>query len=642
MMGDGRLNGFPDLLPTADSKALLVHLRFRVMKLGTDGSLASAGLRPLITAPPTQEGKRHQGAVRHELAGPFFCARSRDGKHFYVSGLFHMLRMYAKPIKVFGEGFWRDGSVWKVDARTGKAEVFYSMPKGEVLTDERARAKSPIGSNSRRSYSAFHGVATDAEDRVFVCDRQHGRLLVIGADRKVLRQIPVKYPDAVAVSPEGRGVYVTTRTGSHHKPGRVRLLKFADWRKDKAPIVSLDLCNVGYEYNRGCRSLLLAAKRKGGGVNVWVTYRSLPVHVYRDEGRRLKLLRDFCAAPRERCLDLQRIVIDTATGAVYVPGGFRRIFRVADWKKPEFELCRDKGGASVPAASAAIDARRRFIYCRDNHMKAPGWSGPIRRYRLGDRFLAPAGAGKSGSNAVTGNVHCPHWHIFWGEGDRGLAVAPDGNLLTSDGPYTKAYGLGVLRWFKSDPSRAPWTPRPLKITGPLGGVRFDPRGNLYVGVRERPGSVPAIFRKDKTYLRTVGRIRKYAPTGSLAAGDLYPSPPTKPVTYDVNYGAFGVQFNRTPRFGVDGWGRVYYPTSLAQRVGVIDNRGNRIVRFGTYGNRDSMGGLPGDLVPTKDIPMAYPNSVDVDDNYIYVGDMANCRLLRIARTFAASETVDVK
>jgi hypothetical protein len=27
---------------------------------------------------------------------------------------------------------------------------------------------------------------------------------------------------------------------------------------------------------------------------------------------------------------------------------------------------------------------------------------------------------------------------------------------------------------------------------------------------------------------------------------------------------------------------------------------------------------------------------------IYVGDMANCRLLRIARTFAASETIDVK
>jgi hypothetical protein len=68
---------------------------------------------------------------------------------------------------------------------------------------------------------------------------------------------------------------------------------------------------------------------------------------------------------------------------------------------------------------------------------------------------------------------------------------------------------------------------------------------------------------------------------------------------------------------------------------VIDNAGNEILRFGTYGNRDSMGGLKGDLVPTKDIPLGWPNSVDATDDYIYVGDVINGRLLRIAKTFAA-------
>jgi len=126
-------------------------------------------------------------------------------------------------------------------------------------------------------------------------------------------------------------------------------------------------------------------------------------------------------------------------------------------------------------------------------------------------------------------------------------------------------------------------------------------------------------------------------------GKLYPAPPTKPARiYDVHYGAFGRRYQRTSRFGVDGWGRVYYPTPLAQKVGVIDNEGNEIPRFGTYGNRDSMGGLEGDLVPTKDIPMACPNSVDASDEYIYVGDMANCRLLRIAKTFAATELIPIK
>jgi len=62
---------------------------------------------------------------------------------------------------------------------------------------------------------------------------------------------------------------------------------------------------------------------------------------------------------------------------------------------------------------------------------------------------------------------------------------------------------------------------------------------------------------------------------------------------------------------------------------------NEILRFGTYGNRDSMGGLKGDLVPTEGIPLGWPNSVDASDDTIYVGDVVNNRLLRIAKTFAA-------
>ena len=71
--------------------------------------------------------------------------------------------------------------------------------------------------------------------------------------------------------------------------------------------------------------------------------------------------------------------------------------------------------------------------------------------------------------------------------------------------------------------------------------------------------------------------------------------------------------------GVDGYGRIYYPTNFAPRVAVMDNAGsNQILHFGTYGNRDSMGGLPGDAILTKDIPLGFPNSVDATDNYTYV------------------------
>jgi hypothetical protein len=102
----------------------------------------------------------------------------------------------------------------------------------------------------------------------------------------------------------------------------------------------------------------------------------------------------------------------------------------------------------------------------------------------------------------------------------------------------------------------------------------------------------------------------------------------------VLYGAFDADcIVRTPRFSVDGFGRIYYPTNIAQQVTVIDNAGTEILHFGTYGNRDSMGGLPGERVGTKGIPLGFANSVTATDNFIYVGDMVNHRLLRVQKKF---------
>jgi len=44
--------------------------------------------------------------------------------------------------------------------------------------------------------------------------------------------------------------------------------------------------------------------------------------------------------------------------------------------------------------------------------------------------------------------------------------------------------------------------------------------------------------------------------------------------------------------------------------------------------------LADDLVPTKDIPMALPNNVAATDDYIYVADMVDLRILRIRKVFA--------
>ena len=131
-------------------------------------------------------------------------------------------------------------------------------------------------------------------------------------------------------------------------------------------------------------------------------------------------------------------------------------------------------------------------------------------------------------------------------------------------------------------------------------------------------------------------LRRYDVDGNYLR-TLFPKAPSgTPQTYDVLFGAFETKcITRSPRSGVDGYGRIYYPTNIAQRVSVVDNAGNEILHFGTYGNRDSMGRLPGDKIPIKGVPLAFPNSIDATDNYVYVADMVNLRLLRLKKIFEA-------
>ena len=250
------------------------------------------------------------------------------------------------------------------------------------------------------------------------------------------------------------------------------------------------------------------------------------------------------------------------------------------------------------------------------------------RFHLNRVEYPPANYGNTGTNRVT-----PQFLYEWcfeGNSDKGMAVAPNGNIAVVGG------GKDGLRVFAGSQSKVPWKATKIAdLPHNAGGVRFDLAGNLYVGyIDKKPTTVLRGFERDR-HMGAIGRIHKYAPTGTLESGNLFPKARTGPShTYDVLYGAFETScFTRSPRFDVDGYGRIYYPTNIAPRVTVMDNAGNEILHFGTYGNRDSTGGLPNDLVPTKGIPLAFPNSVGATENYIYVADMVNLRILRMKKNF---------
>lgn len=634
------------LLPSADLKSLLVLCPlakwntpvFTIMTIGTDSSIAKnteeAILGPLVNQQVMEQGDQ-------KLHGSAFIFPSTDGKYFYLSGIFASPKARNNGhTGALPNGYWRDGQVWKVDAKTRVATPFFALEESKVITDIEARGQSPIADSKTTVYAALHGVAESVDGHVLICDRQNKRVLVLDKDGKIVREIPVLYPDAIAISPKSKALYVTTRYGNYHKEGELHLIKFNDWSKDTEPSLTLPLGKSGLYTSPS----YLAVSQEKGEVLVWVAYTQLPARIYRDTATGLDLVKDFYEASQQRELDIQHITVDPINEKLYIADGHGYCYKIDDWNDPRFKLCMIDEKTKLRAVGLAIDVRNRFLYCYPPEK----YGTKITRYNIDGEFFVPAPLNKSSKNEFSPGISID-WNIGLGYGVRGLAVAPDGGLATLSVLAEKSADIsGPLTFFKAVPAKVPWEPMAFEKYGkPISaGVKFDIRGNLYVGKIDKNGpakKIPVGFEKDTNFRVSLGSIYKYEPTGSLQAGNLFPSEPTLPAkVYDVLYGSISLGFARTPRFGVDGYGRIYYPTSFLPQVSVIDNEGNNIISFGTYGNRDSMGGLEGDLVPTKGIPLGQPNSVEATDDWIYIGDILNIRILRLAKTFAATEIVKIK
>jgi DNA-binding beta-propeller fold protein YncE len=615
------------LMPTPGPDRLTLWQGLTALTINTDGTIPPAaeqisGL--LVSDPPIRTA-----TMRPD--GPVFTCFSPDGKFFYLSGVYGADRGGNRV----GEGFWCDGQVWKVDAATRKATPFFALDSealAELTRGGRDASKKLLG--GIMSYAALHGVAVDADGHVFVANRLGNCVLVLDKDAKVVGKVPVKHPDAVAVSARTGALYVTTRYGCEYSGrGKVGLVKFNDWQTAGEPSVSLpDLSNTWYTDQHKHSYVVLC--EKADCTNVWVAYTEMPVRVYKDDGKDFSLIRDFHALTAEQgCCGFDRLAVDRKTDTVYVGDNHSTFWRVSDWKQPRFER------VPVKAASLAVDPQKRFLYANPGGSVWQKDSG-IFRYHLDPEGCPPAKAGDT--NRLTGRLWS-EW-CFTGNSDLGFDVAPNGNIAGID-------QKGNLLFFHGTEDKAPWESTKLVDLGPSGAygcVQFDPAGNLYVGARHGQWKTTPVFQGD-SFTSQGGRsgctkIIKYAPTGTLEGGNLFPTAPGSPAAvYEVNFGAFDAScIHHVPRFNVDEFGRILYPTSIQPRVSLIDNAGNEILHFGTWGNRDSTGGLPEDLVPTQDIPMGLPDSVAATDDHVYVADMVNLRVLRIAKTFAASETAPLK
>ena len=305
----------------------------------------------------------------------------------------------------------------------------------------------------------------------------------------------------------------------------MNLLKFTDWRTDDKPAVSLRVSATGYTGHHKHSYVVCCDKEDSS--NVWVAYTEMPVRIYKDDVQGFTLLKDFYNVEgAQRAFVMDHIAVDPNTETVYVMDDHTSVWRVDDWTNPRFEL------TSLRTASAAIDARNRHIYIRTVFDEGSSVSiGKIARQHLDQEKYPPANFGETGSNRLTPSFRT-EW-CFTGSSDRGFAVAPNGNLaLAQDGG-------GPLLFFQGDSKKLPWDSLKLASLGTLvGGIKFDLQGNLYVGYVDQKPKTPLPGFVGDPFAEKIGCIHKYAPTGTLESGNLFPKAPVGPsVRYEVPFGA---------------------------------------------------------------------------------------------------------
>lgn len=630
----------PVLIPTAASDTLTVAgaAKLDLLAFRADGSIAPDPkvhtATHLVQNPPLLSWTSWDNPS--QVPGGIYTCSTPDGKSFYLSGI---CRIDDKP-------FWRPGQVWKVDNATRTATPWFALPDEQVAGFDK----------KQKSYTPLQGVAVDGAGHVFVCDRLNNRVAVLTDDAQPVRDLAVANPDDVAWDGDAKALYVTTRFGRQGAPGDVRLLRFDDWSKDDKPALQMKLCindMVILQRERTYIRIVGSGTKK----RIWIGYKDLPVRIYRENGKELELVRDFYQSGRKlRFLAFRSMVVDPVTDTAFFASGCGDVWKLRDWEQADFLQCRDAAAQprsdinsgrvsharQIFAADVALDSRNRYLFTRQNN------NDRVYRWALDGVDHARATVGATGSPIYSDVLVMNEWagSLYF---DRGMWPSPDGGMFVLGGTPRINYMDVHLFYHPIDPANGPGKCESVLVPGAMcGGLRVDRHGRIYLGLRLPDDTLnpkpPSGFAGDWAYSKLMGRIVRYDPTGT--AERLYPTPLKEPAKiYDVHYGHISrdsSQAGFSPRFGVDDFGRIVYPNTLTRSVALMDNAGNEILRFGTYGNIDDWQALDGRWGEAKSIPLSWPGAVDATERYIYVADHANVGVLRLAKTFAAEAAVGIK
>ncbi|MBL8026822.1 MAG: hypothetical protein JNL74_10455, partial [Fibrobacteres bacterium] len=571
-------HGLPQMVHMQDNSDLcFVGDINKLCMLKKDGSREGTATQMNLITSPTMNTTN--------MGETFWLCESQDKQNYYVTGLWEL-----KGSNAVDTGFWRDGQVFKINKTTGAATSVIRLDTIPLTSSLRIARLGAGGTDNWIRYSSFHGVTVDDSGHIFVCDRMNKRIGVYDTTGAYLGGIPLQYAEQVKVHSKTGAIYATTRYASTLSSNNkwIKLYKFNTWRNAPAAVCSTVVTTTVDYYEA---QSYLTTIEQGNGALIWVSHLRMPeqAKLFRDGGNTFTYVKGLADASKNYLAGFDRIAVNKKYDIVYVNDGWSKMAQISNWSNPKMSPCSLATGQQIDGMDMAVSHDNQLYV-----MKGGDCGGQVYRYGLNaNGKYSPAKWTNSDSNVLAGLPSRRGSH----QGFYGMAIAPDKKVAVYVAPWSTTIKLSSVNLLADSGQNTSLYqtcyPFPkdadtlIKATSSLliGGFQFDLQGNLYVGasIRSKNHRRPAGYGTDNGYAKGVGSVFKFS-AGSLKGGMIQThggccAVDTIAETYSSGYeklyltgvgpfSAYEYCSCRTPRFDVDGYGRLFLPNAITQKVAV--------------------------------------------------------------------------
>jgi DNA-binding beta-propeller fold protein YncE len=587
-------------------------------------------------------------------------ALARDGKSFYVGGLF--TEDYSK------KGELLDHAVYRV--KLGE------KPAAEVFAGQAGKAGS-----GKELFNQVHGVAVDGDGNVLVSDFGNDRVVVLSAGGKHLGEFAVERPDHLLVDRRRGTIYVISvpKDNKDYGGGRViwktkKLIKIRSW-KDPRVLGEMSLAPRGYPYSKPVMALDDEADPPILYIGKYQQW-SLSRIVDRDANGKLPDAETAAGAPLfgDVHASVEHLAVDPATERLYVRT-FNKAYIEGGWLAYDgrtgepVKLAGEIDGVDM---QVGLDGRLytyKTCYMWRKHKRGGAW---LLRWDRDGKPVPFEGSADNVSQPIPHDDQSLKARFVDREGCHGFAVGPDGRAYVI---YSNSDRTSNPMWMcvvGADGSIEQGREKLLGLTPGCCTPQVDRAGNIYVMDNAVPQDAPvapadflaAAEERYSGYYGVFGSVIRFPPAGggvyhleAKVRGGRKSLAPEKPrgkllacrsgAGRCVVDNADWVSPHASPvpghpqqcicfpaRMSLDRYGRLFVPVAPARRIRVLDTAGNQLCVFGRYGNADNGG--KEDPRPLEGVPLDWGFCLAASDRALYVSDLNNRRVVKVRLDYAAS------